>query len=99
MKVLVIGSGAREHAIISALLADDTVTEVASAPGNAGIAADARCIETDSSVEHLVEVAVAESCDLVVVGPERLPKLALAAPPHYKDSYHFHGLEELRVKF
>lgn len=29
----------------------------------------------------------------------RLPKLALAAPPHYKDSYHFHGLEELRVRF
>ncbi len=38
MKVLVIGSGAREHAIIAALLADDTVTEVVSAPGNAGIA-------------------------------------------------------------
>ena len=30
---------------------------------------------------------------------KRLPKLALAATPHYKDSYHFHGLEELRVSF
>ena len=30
---------------------------------------------------------------------KRLPKLALAAPPHYKDVYHFHGLEELRVRF
>ena len=30
---------------------------------------------------------------------KRLPKLALAATPHYKDSYHFHGLGELRVKF
>jgi cytochrome P450 len=30
---------------------------------------------------------------------QRLPKLALAATPHYKDSYHFHGLEELRVRF
>ncbi len=30
---------------------------------------------------------------------KRLPKLALAASPHYKDSYHFHGLEELRVRF
>ena len=29
----------------------------------------------------------------------RLPKLALAAAPHYKDVYHFHGLEELRVSF
>jgi phosphoribosylamine--glycine ligase len=71
VKVLVIGSGAREHAIITALLADDTVTEVFAAPGNAGIA---RLVSTYAvSAADPADVAVLAAdleVDMVVVGPE-----------------------------
>ncbi len=75
MKVLVLGSGAREHAIVRALHADDGVTAVIAAPGNPGIEAIARCEPfpegsdpTDRTA--VVDLARRHAVDLVVVGPE-----------------------------
>jgi phosphoribosylamine--glycine ligase len=65
MRVLVVGGGGREHAIVRALARSGSSPELLCAPGNAGIAADARCVDGD-----LVELAKREGCDLVVVGPE-----------------------------
>jgi len=71
MKVLVIGSGAREHALAWKLAAERRVTEVLCTPGNPGIAAVARLAPgTDLSPEALVAVARSEAIDLTVVGPE-----------------------------
>ncbi len=75
-KVLVIGSGGREHAIVDALKRSDEVSKVYCAPGNAGIAKIAECLpikETD--VEALCAFALEKDLALTVVGPE----VALAA--------------------
>ena len=79
MEILVIGSGAREHAIITALRADESVTRVICAPGNAGIARDVevRPIEV-SDVEAIGDLAAELDVDLVVIGPEA-PLVAGAA--------------------
>jgi phosphoribosylamine--glycine ligase len=69
-KVLVVGAGGREHAIIRALARSPRAPELLATPGNAGIADDARLIEGDGSVGAVVEAANAEGVDLVVVGPE-----------------------------
>ena len=71
-KVLVVGGGGREHAIVRALLRSPQNPEVIAAPGNAGIASDRiRCIDASAgNVEGIVGVAADEGCDLVVVGPE-----------------------------
>ncbi len=69
-RVLVIGGGGREHAIVRALARSERRPELLCAPGNAGIAADARCLEIAGDNASIVAAAVAESCDLVVVGPE-----------------------------
>jgi len=70
MRILVVGGGGREHAIVRSLARSASRPELLCTPGNAGIAADARCLETGGGVDELVTAAVAESCDLVVVGPE-----------------------------
>ena len=70
MKVLVIGSGGREHALVAAIGASPSCGEVVCAPGNPGIAQLARCIATDGSVEDLERLARREGPDLVVIGPE-----------------------------
>ena len=70
-KVLVVGGGGREHAIVHALSKSPKVSEIYAAPGNAGIAKLAMCVNIkDTEVEKIVEFAKAEEIDLVVVGPE-----------------------------
>lgn len=70
-KVLVVGGGGREHAIAHALSKSPKVTELYAAPGNAGIAKIAMCVNIkDTEVDKIVEFAKAEEMDLVVVGPE-----------------------------
>ncbi|AOS65999.1 phosphoribosylamine--glycine ligase [Actinoalloteichus hymeniacidonis] len=71
MRILVIGSGAREHAILLALSQDPAVTALAVSPGNAGIAALAETLGIDAT-DTAATVAAASSwgADLVVVGPE-----------------------------
>ena len=71
MKVLVIGGGGREHALVWALRNSPRVTEVVCAPGNGGIAALARCVPVDvANVEELKLLVERERPALVVVGPE-----------------------------
>jgi phosphoribosylamine--glycine ligase len=73
VKVLVVGSGAREHAIVRSLCADPSVDEVVAAPGNPGIAAIATCEPLaggPTDVEAVVALAHDVAADLVVVGPE-----------------------------
>jgi phosphoribosylamine--glycine ligase len=71
MKVLVIGGGGREHALVWAIARSPRVQEVVCAPGNGGIAALARCVPVNQkNLDDLVRVAIAEQPDLTVVGPE-----------------------------
>jgi phosphoribosylamine---glycine ligase len=70
-RVLVVGSGGREHALALRLKTDDGVAGLVMAPGNPGMAQLGRCIDVAvDDVERLVALAVAERIDLVVVGPE-----------------------------
>jgi len=71
MKVLVLGSGGREHAIVWKLRQSPRIKKLYCAPGNGGIAADAECVSADlKNIDSLVELATRLSPDLTVVGPE-----------------------------
>jgi phosphoribosylamine---glycine ligase len=71
MRVLVVGGGAREHALVRAIARSPLVTETLAVPGNAGISRDARCLPGRADdVPGIVEIAKHEKIDLVVVGPE-----------------------------
>jgi len=71
MKVLVLGSGGREHALVWKLRQSPRVTKLYCAPGNGGIAADAECVSADlKDVPSLIQLANRLRPDLTVVGPE-----------------------------
>lgn len=71
MKVLVIGSGGREHALVWKIAQSPKVKKIFCAPGNAGISEIADCLPIDSeNIPKLLEFAQTEQIDLTVVGPE-----------------------------
>ncbi|OIO68976.1 MAG: phosphoribosylamine--glycine ligase [Zetaproteobacteria bacterium CG12_big_fil_rev_8_21_14_0_65_55_1124] len=79
MKVMVVGGGGREHALCWKLKRSPSVSEVVCAPGNPGIARDARCVSVGAEdIEGLMRLAAAEQPRLVVVGPEVPLVLGLA---------------------
>jgi phosphoribosylamine---glycine ligase len=71
MKILVVGSGGREHALVWKIAQSPLVTKIYAAPGNAGIASLADCVDfAVDNVPGLAQFAAREKIDLTVVGPE-----------------------------
>jgi len=71
MKVLVIGSGGREHTLIWKITQSPKVSQIYCAPGNAGISQLAQCVNIDAdNIDKLADFAQKEKIDLTVVGPE-----------------------------
>ena len=71
MKLLVVGGGGREHAIIKKLKENPTVTEIFAAPGNGGIAADATCVPIGAKdIDAIVRFADENKIDYAVVAPD-----------------------------
>jgi len=71
MKILVIGSGGREHALVWKIKQSRKVSKVYCAPGNAGISRLAECVDISATnVDGLLQFALQENIDLTVVGPE-----------------------------
>ncbi len=71
MKLLVVGGGGREHAIIRSLKKNPEVTEIFALPGNGGIAADATCVNIGATdIEKIVAFAVENAIDYAVVAPD-----------------------------
>ncbi|MFH1238975.1 MAG: phosphoribosylamine--glycine ligase N-terminal domain-containing protein [bacterium] len=71
MKILVLGSGGREHALVWKIKQSPLVEKIYVAPGNAGIAQLAECVDLDlKDFRRLVEFVKKEAIDLTVVGPE-----------------------------
>jgi phosphoribosylamine--glycine ligase len=78
MKILVVGSGGREHALVWKLLQSPRAEKVFCAPGNAGIASIATCVAINADdVEGLLRFAQAEGIGLTVVGPEAALSLGI----------------------
>lgn len=71
MKVLVVGGGGREHAIIASVAKSQKVDKIYCAPGNAGIAALAECVDISvMDFDKLVDFAKKEAVDFVIIGPD-----------------------------
>lgn len=72
MRVLVVGSGGREHALCWKIVQSPLVDQIFCAPGNAGISRIARCVDIKSmDIESLVRFSKAEEIDITIVGPEQ----------------------------
>jgi phosphoribosylamine---glycine ligase len=70
-RVLVIGNGGREHALVWKLASERSVADIVCAPGNAGISRLARCIPVDAADPHALEaIARREGVDFTIIGPE-----------------------------
>jgi len=79
MRLLVVGSGGREHALVARLAADRDVAEIVAAPGNPGIARLARTASVDlGSPDAVLALADREQIDLTIVGPELPLSLGVA---------------------
>ena len=71
MKLLVIGGGGREHAVIKALKKNEQVEKIYALPGNGGISADAECVDIGAKdIQKIVEFAVQNEIDYAVVTPD-----------------------------
>ena len=71
MKLLVVGGGGREHAIIRSLKKNPEVTEIFACPGNGGIAMDATCVAIGATeIDKIVEFALENAIDYAVVAPD-----------------------------
>ena len=71
MKILVVGGGGREHAIIKSLKKNPAVTEIIATPGNGGIAKDATCVNIGAKdIPAIVDFAVSNGIDYAVVAPD-----------------------------
>jgi len=71
MKILMVGSGGREHALVRKLKESGRVTEVICAPGNAGISRDAECFPVAAAdIQGIVALAVEQKADIVFVAPD-----------------------------
>lgn len=71
MKILVVGGGGREHAIIKTLKKNPEITKIYAAPGNGGIAADAECVSIGAlEIDKIVAFAVENHIDYAVVAPD-----------------------------
>ena len=71
MRILVVGGGGREHAIIKALKKNPDITEIFAAPGNGGIAQDTTCVAIGAlEIDKLVEFAYTNKIDYAVVAPD-----------------------------
>jgi phosphoribosylamine--glycine ligase len=71
MKVLIVGGGGREHAIATAVKKSKRVSEIYAAPGNAGIAEIAECVDIKvMDFDKIADFAVSKAIDLVIVGPD-----------------------------
>ncbi len=71
MKIMVVGGGGREHAIIKKIKENKNVTEIFALPGNGGIAADSTCVDIGATdIEKIVSFAVENKIDYAVVAPD-----------------------------
>ena len=88
MKILVIGSGGREHALAWKIAASPLVTKLWCAPGNAGIAKDAECVGLDIT-DHaaVIDFCRTNAVDFVVVGPDAA--IAASGPTTTKSTAFF----------
>ena len=98
MKVLVIGGGGREHALVWKLRQSPRVSQLYCAPGNAGIAAEAECLPADvKNLDSLLALAARVKPDLTIVGPE-LPLQLGVVDEFTRRGYRIFGPSKMAAK-